>query len=108
MSRAGCPYDNAMAESFMKTLKVEEVDGMAYRDLADAGARIGQFIEPVYNRQRLHSALNYRSPEEFETHQSALQPLSLFNLNQVRGAVQRPCWPYIRDERVTRCAGSPC
>lgn len=66
MSRAGCPYDNAMAESFMKTLKAEEVDGAAYRDLADARARIGQFIEEVYNRQRLHSALDYLSPEEFE------------------------------------------
>ena len=66
MSRAGCPWDNAMAESFMKTLKAEEVDGSAYRDLNDATARIGQFIEAVYNRQRLHSALRYLSPEEFE------------------------------------------
>jgi putative transposase len=45
-----------MAESFMATLKREEVDGRAYRDLADAKALIGQFIETVYNRQRLHSA----------------------------------------------------
>lgn len=66
MSRAGCPYDNAMAESFMKTLKHEEVDGSAYRDLADARARIGDFLDKVYNRRRLHSALAYRSPEEFE------------------------------------------
>ncbi len=66
MSRAGCPYDNAMAESFMKTLKLEEVDGTAYRDLADARERIGSFIEQVYNRQRLHSALAYRSPDEYE------------------------------------------
>jgi putative transposase len=66
MSRAGCPYDNAMAESFMKTLKVEEVDGRDYRDLEDAKLRIGAFIETVYNRQRLHSALDYLSPDEFE------------------------------------------
>jgi len=66
MSRAGCPYDNAMAESFMKTLKSEEVDAAAYRDLTDARARIGEFIEQVYNRQRLHSALDYLSPLEFE------------------------------------------
>jgi putative transposase len=66
MSRVGCPYDNAMAESFMKTLKTEEVDGRAYRDLAAATAAIGAFIEEVYNRQRLHSALAYRSPAEFE------------------------------------------
>src|SRR6201999_4326177 len=66
MSRAGCPWDNAMAESFMATLKREEVDGRAYRDLADARGQIGTFIEQVYNRQRLHSALKYRSPEAFE------------------------------------------
>jgi len=66
MSRAGCPYDNAMAESFMKTLKLEEVDGTEYRDLADATDRIGSFIEQVYNRQRLHSALAYQSPAEYE------------------------------------------
>lgn len=66
MSRVGCPYDNAMAESFMKTFKQEEVNGTGYRDLADATARIGSFIEQVYNRQRLHSALAYRSPDEYE------------------------------------------
>jgi transposase InsO family protein len=69
MSRAGCPYDNAMAESFMKTLKVEEVDGRAYRDLEDARTCIGAFVETVYNRQRLHSALDYLSPDEFEEDQ---------------------------------------
>ena len=66
MSRVGNPYDNAKAESFMKTLKQEEVDGGAYRDAADARARIGSFIEQAYNRQRLHSALAYRPPAEFE------------------------------------------
>jgi len=66
MSRVGNPYDNAKAESFMKTLKQEEVDGTAYRDVADTRARIGSFIETVYNRQRLHSALDYLSPEEYE------------------------------------------
>jgi transposase InsO family protein len=66
MSRVGNPYDNAKAESFMKTLKHEEVDVSAYRDLADARARIGGFIDDVYNRRRLHSALDYLSPEEYE------------------------------------------
>jgi putative transposase len=66
MSRLGNPYDNAKAESFMKTLKQEEVDGSAYRDAVDASRRIGGFIEQVYNRQRLHSALDYRPPEEYE------------------------------------------
>jgi transposase InsO family protein len=66
MSRAGCPWDNAMAESWMRTLKREEVDGRAYRDLAEAKASIGPFIEEVYNRQRLHSALAYLAPEAYE------------------------------------------
>ena len=78
MSRAGCPYDNAMAESFMKTLKTEEVDGRTYRDLAHATAAMGSFINDVYNTQRLHSALDYLSPVEFETNPpraAAQQPL---------------------------------
>jgi len=66
MSRTGNPYDNAQAESFMKTLKYEEVYRTEYRDLADAFASIGEFIERVYNRQRLHSALGYVPPAEFE------------------------------------------
>jgi putative transposase len=73
MSRAGCPYDNAMAESFMKTLKHEEVDGRRYRDLADARQAIGGFIETVYNAQRLHSALGYRTPAEAEAEAAADQ-----------------------------------
>lgn len=72
MSRAGCPWDNAMAESFMRTLKHEEVDGRAYRDLAEAQTRIEAFIEEIYNRQRLHSALRYRPPAVFEDDQSPL------------------------------------
>jgi transposase InsO family protein len=71
MSRIGNPYDNAKAESFMKTLKQEEVDGRDYRNLDEAREAIGIFIEGVYNRQRLHSALGYRSPAEFE---ATLQP----------------------------------
>jgi transposase InsO family protein len=66
MSRIGCPYDNAKAESFMKTLKQEEVDGRTYRDINQARAAIGTFLENVYNRRRLHSALAYQPPAEFE------------------------------------------
>jgi putative transposase len=72
MSRIACPYDNAQAESFMKTLKAEEVDGRLYRDLDHARDDIGRFIEAVYNRQRLHSALDYLSPEEFENQRAGL------------------------------------
>jgi transposase InsO family protein len=74
MSRVGNPYDNAKAESFMKTLKQEEVDGRDYRDLTCAREAIGVFIEDVYNRQRLHSALAYRPPVEFEANLQQLAP----------------------------------
>jgi len=66
MSRRGNPYDNAKAESFMKTLKYEEVYRTEYRDFRDARRQVGQFIESVYNRKRLHSALGYLPPAEFE------------------------------------------
>jgi putative transposase len=66
MSRAGNPYDNAKAESFMKTLKSEEVYLRQYRDQEDARASIHRFIEEVYNGRRLHSGLGYLSPDAFE------------------------------------------
>jgi putative transposase len=67
MSRPGNPFDNAKAESFMKTLKTEEINGKAFTDLSDARRRIDSFIAEVYNKERLHSALGYQSPLEFET-----------------------------------------
>src|SRR5580658_6354314 len=66
MSRVANPYDNAKAESFMKTLKAEEVNGKVYATLDQARRDIGAFIETVYNTQRLHSALGYKPPAEFE------------------------------------------
>jgi putative transposase len=66
MSRKGNPYDNAAAESFMKTLKHEEVHRVEYRNLAEARRGIKRFLERTYNRERLHSALGYRPPVEFE------------------------------------------
>jgi putative transposase len=66
MSRPANPYDNASCESFLKTLKREEIYANEYRDLDHLRANIEEFIERYYNRCRLHSALGYRSPEEFE------------------------------------------
>ena len=66
MSRRGSPYENARAERFMRTLKEEEVQGRSYENMDDAKRRIGQFLEDIYNRERLHSALHYVTPEEFE------------------------------------------
>jgi transposase InsO family protein len=66
MSGKGNPYDNATCESFMKTLKYEEVYRQEYRDLAEARVSIERFLEKTYNGRRLHSALGYRSPAEFE------------------------------------------
>ena len=71
MSRKGNPWDNAACESFMKTLKYEEVHRNEYRDLAEARAEIGAFLEKVYNQKRLHSALGYLPPAEFEAYLAA-------------------------------------
>jgi putative transposase len=66
MSRPANPYDNAQCESFIKTLKREEIHAGKYHDIADLRAHIEEFIDRYYNRQRLHSALGYKTPEEFE------------------------------------------
>jgi len=66
MSRPANPFDNASCESFIKTLKREEIYANKYEDLGQLRANIEEFIDEYYNRQRLHSALGYRSPEEFE------------------------------------------
>jgi len=84
MSRRANPFDNAQAESFFKTLKHEEVNLTQYRNLKEAATCIGAFIEQIYNRQRLHSALGYLPPAEFE--QRLSPPV----------AGQMACTPYSR------------
>jgi putative transposase len=69
MSRKGNPWDNAACESFMRTLTYEEVLRNGYRDLAEARASIRGFLEKIYNKKRLHSALGYMPPARFERHQ---------------------------------------
>ena len=72
MSRRGRPQDNALAESFFATLKIEEVRLNEYRDLAEATASLARFIDDVYNHRRLHSALGYRAPAQFEAAEAEL------------------------------------
>ena len=74
MSRAGNPYDNATCESWIKTLKVEEIYGNQYQDLEDLRSQLREFIEQYYNRERLHSALGYCSPEKFEQQLAVAPP----------------------------------
>src|SRR5450432_1109732 len=71
MSHKGNPWDNAACESFMKTLKYEEVLRSEYRNLAEARASIREFLEKVYNQKRLHSSLGYVPPAEFEANHAA-------------------------------------
>lgn len=77
MSRTGNPYDNAKAESFMKTLKCEEVYLQNYRDREQARDSIRHFIEDVYNRKRLHSSLGYQSPIGFEETEAAARRIAV-------------------------------
>ena len=66
MTRTGNPYENAIMESFFKTLKYEEVQLREYETVQDVVTRLPYFLEEVYNQKRLHSALDYRPPKEFE------------------------------------------
>ena len=101
MSRKGNPYDNAKAESFMKTLKCEQVYLSEYDNLADAKAQIGHFLEAVYNQKRLHSSLGYLPPVEYENtfHESRdkNRRSHLNCLSHPKGAVQ--CYIQVKHNR---------
>ena len=77
MSRPARPWENAYCESFMSTLKREQVSCSRYATLEDLQTQMTEFIDKFYNVQRLHSALAYCSPEEFERNQGALPPVGL-------------------------------
>src|SRR6266571_1443563 len=84
MCRPANPYDNASCESFIKTLKREEIYANEYDDLEHLLANLEQFIEQYYNRQRLHSALGYSSPEEFERQAENQDPAAEFRSATMR------------------------
>ena len=71
MSRAGRPWENGKCERFMRTLKQEEVEARSYRNLEELHHNVEEFMETIYNRERLHAALDYQSPVEFEQQQAA-------------------------------------
>jgi putative transposase len=92
MSRPANPYDNAVCESFMKTLKQEEIYCHQYRDFADLSAHLEEFIGNYYNRQRLHSALGYQTPQEFERHLAGGVPCSgVGQAATIRFFTPQPC-----------------
>ncbi len=109
MSRPANPYDNASCESFMKTLKREEVYATEYRDIEHLRLNVEEFIERYYNRSRLHSALGYQSPEEFERSSDAdskgatmsfFRHAEIYRSDRKHGRRRKPAVPGFPDHRL--------
>src|SRR5208282_1006531 len=90
MSRPASPWENGKSESFLKTLKREEIDARHYGSFAELQQHLEEFMEQIYNQVRLHSALGYRSPDEFEQSQESAEKWSPAALNFLRHEEVRP------------------
>jgi hypothetical protein len=102
MSRPANPYDNASCESFFKTLKREEIYANEYRDLEHLRDHIEEFIDRYYNQKRLHSALGYKTPEEFEnqTRGQGEAELNSATLHFFAGTPQKVTTALVRDSNA--------
>jgi putative transposase len=100
MGRKGNPYDNAQVESFMKTLKLEAVYPMDFSTFADVADYVPYFIEEVYNPKRLHSALGYLSPQQFEEKHTLQMGKPAAYLSTQRGAVQKKFLFFVNNQRL--------
>jgi putative transposase len=108
MSRPANPYDNAFCESFMRTLKREEIETTQYRDLDQLRENVALFIEHYYNRERLHSALGYRPPAEYEQSATAEAGSGAATMSFLRHAeIYRPMWDSCRPSLGATTAAAP-